>query len=370
MGNRIKLLMTIADLSGGGAERVFSNLLFRLPRDKFDIYPVLWRPIFHYPCPDDLTVNILEKHRPWHAPRVVFRLRRYIDEIKPDVVLSALKYTNILTGEAIALSKWKPPWICKMDNAPESEIRGLYFLWAKKVYRRATRVVSSSRGVGKAAVEYLGLDPGRVVIIYNLLDFDQIARMVEEPLPIKRAEDSFIIVHAGRLHPQKNQAMLLRAFSKMRHKNSELWILGQGKLEKSLKALAFELAITDRVKWLGFQKNPFPFFKAADCFALSSDWEGFGNVIVEAMFCGTPVVATDCPYGVNEIIENGKTGLLVPTGDIEAFSDALGSIAAESGLRKRLAESARNSVMANFNPKTILKQYESVIVETASGANR
>ncbi len=365
MSDRIRLLMTIADLYGGGTERVFSNLLHRLSRDKFDIHVCLWRPVFDYPCPDDLPVHILGKYKPWHALRTVLRMRRLIDDLNPDVIFSALRYTNILTGEALARSSRKPRWVCRLGGAPQHELKGPMKLWARRALGRASRVVCNSKGIHDAAIKYLPLDPERVVTIYNLVEFDRIEKLSQQPLPIKRPSDTFVVLHAGRFHPQKNQSMLLRAFSHMQRKDSELWICGRGELERKLKALSSRLGIGSRVRWLGFQKNPFPFFRAADCFALTSNREGLNNALIESMYCGTPAVSTRCPYGTEEIIQDGATGILTPLNDVAAFSTALDRIAAAGDLRARMAENAYGFVHDTFNPGRICVQFESLFEELA-----
>jgi glycosyltransferase involved in cell wall biosynthesis len=138
------------------------------------------------------------------------------------------------------------------------------------------------------------------------------------------AEGREVIVTAARLCVQKDLGTLIRAFAILRQTRScRLLILGVGELKVDLKALSEELGVAEYICFYGFAKNPFAFFEQANLFAISSIYEGFGNVIVEALSCGCPVVSTDCPGGPREILADGAYGELVPVGDSAAFAAAM-----------------------------------------------
>ena len=353
----MKLLMTIADLSGGGTERVFSRLLQELPASKFDIEVCLWRDIRDYTIPDNLPVHVLDKWKPWHVFRTIGRLRHLIDRIQPDLLFSALYYTNIVTGQALAGTRCHPAWICRLANQPEREMKGLQRIWAQHSLARASSVICNSQGVSRAVEEYLGLAQERIRTIGNPIDCQRIEQLATEPLPFERPEDRFIIVHAGRLHRQKNQSLLLQSFAGFGNKKAELWILGKGPMEARLKAEAQNLGIAERIRWLGFQDNPFAFFRAADCVVLSSLWEGSPNVLSEAMACGTTVISTDCPHGPKELIGNNERGILVPPQQPEAMVKALDKIANNHDLQVQLGKTAQQYVKKMFDLPVIIQQY-------------
>jgi glycosyltransferase involved in cell wall biosynthesis len=128
----------------------------------------------------------------------------------------------------------------------------------------------------------------------------------------------------GRLTKQKNFPLLIHAFVKVRQKKTcRLVILGDGELRSEIEILINNFGIHDDVLLPGFQENPFAWMSASSVFVLSSDWEGLGNVLIEAMACGTPVVSTDCPSGPSEILEGGKWGRLVAVGDVDSLSKAI-----------------------------------------------
>jgi glycosyltransferase involved in cell wall biosynthesis len=132
------------------------------------------------------------------------------------------------------------------------------------------------------------------------------------------------VLGAGRLTAQKDFATLLSAFALAKERQPlRLIILGEGELRDPLQALASELGVAPEVRFPGFVENPYAFMSRSRVFVLSSAWEGFGLVLVEAMACGTPVVSTDCPAGPAEILEGGKYGRLVPVGDAIALAEAI-----------------------------------------------
>lgn len=328
MKKRLRILLTISDLIGAGAERELSNLLSFLPRDRFEPHLCLWRDVLEYPVPDDVPVYILRKYRPWDVVPAARRLIRLLDDLRPDLVFSQLPYVSLVTGIAVRWAQVPPRWIARLAGNPFVDIRFPLLPLARKVFPNADHVVGCSRGVTAALVSHLRVDPERASTLYNVIDVPRIRALAQEDAAVRRRPGTFTVVHAGRFTKQKNQQLLLKAFSKFRGRNAELWMLGKGLLADRLQHLAKDLKIEDQVRWLGFQSNPFALFREADCLALSSDHEGLPNVIVESLVAGTPVVSTDCPFGPRELLKDGKNGLLVSVGNREKFAAALERMAA------------------------------------------
>jgi len=321
--------------------------------------------VYRYPVPDDVPVHLVRKTRPWHLPAAILGMRRLVEELNPDLVFSQLHYVNMVAGTALALRNRATPWVCRQCNDPRFDMRGPFLWWARWALRQTDCLIALSQGVARATADYLRLDPARVVTIYNMAEAVEIDRLSREALPFPRPANTFVVIHAGRLHRQKNQALLLRAFSRFRGRPAELWVLGDGPLRRRLGTLATRLGIAGQVRWLGFQANPFPYLRAADCFALSSDAEGLGNVLIESMLCGTPPVATRCPYGPDEVLRHGETGLLVPVGDANAFARALEQLAADAGLRERMGTAARRSAIERFDAARQCAKFEEIFVQAA-----
>jgi glycosyltransferase involved in cell wall biosynthesis len=190
--------------------------------------------------------------------------------------------------------------------------------------------------------------------------------MATLPIPETLAPGEKLIVAVGRLVEQKGYPVLLRAFAQVRKTaNARLWILGEGPLRVALKKQARELQLSEAVRFLGFRSNPYAYMARADVFVLSSHWEGFGNVIVEAMASGTAVVAADCPYGPREVVEDGISGRLVPPGDAEALAANLSEVLHDSGLRAQLVAGGLTRAH-DFSSEVIAARWHKLIAQILS----
>jgi glycosyltransferase involved in cell wall biosynthesis len=160
----------------------------------------------------------------------------------------------------------------------------------------------------------------------------------------------------GRLEQQKDFPTLIHAFAKVRQmQTAKLVILGSGREEKKLLSLVNELDLSEDVAMLGFVENPYAYMAKSAIFVLSSAWEGFGNVVAEALAAGAPVVSTNCPSGPAEILDNGKYGELVSVGDSQAMAEAI--------LRVLLGEikSVDSDWLEQFKLETVAQKYLDVL---------
>jgi glycosyltransferase involved in cell wall biosynthesis len=170
-----------------------------------------------------------------------------------------------------------------------------------------------------------------------------------------------VVLGIGRFVQQKNFPLLVRAFAELRKKRQvRLVLLGgdessaeQKQHKAELEELAGELGVAEDLDMPGYKENPYPYFRRSAVFALSSRFEGFGNVLVEALFCGCPVVSTDCPSGPAEILRDGEFGRLVPVGDTQGMTDALDAVLDEQidgrALRARGEEFSVDRAVENYN---------------------
>lgn len=280
---------------------------------------------------------------------------------RPDVVMPVMDVMGVLgVGSVLALPPSKRPKVVPVVQAPPSIAqldtwigRKLALPGIRWLYKKADRVIALSRGVEQ---DLLSIDPdmNNIRVINNACIDERLEAALEGA--VERASPP-VVLAAGRLAEQKGYPFLLDAFPAVHARTgAQLWILGEGPDRPKLEAQIAELGLQGVVKLLGFQSDPFQFMRRATVFCLSSIFEGFGNVIVEAMACGAPVVSTDCPYGPNEIITDGEDGLLVPVRDPKALSEALIRVLSDDALRAQLEQ--RGRVRANtFHSRTIAEAY-------------
>jgi glycosyltransferase involved in cell wall biosynthesis len=260
-------------------------------------------------------------------------LVRYLRREKPDVLLTAMKHVNVMALLASIVSRSNVPVAVSEHSTATASLNltpgiktAVLGMLMKVLYPYAHYIVAVSKGVADDLSRLLGIEASRISVITNPIVSEKILSLSSQPVshPWLQEKSTPIILSVGRLTLAKDFKTLLYAFSKVRKKQSlRLMILGEGELRDSLELLVEELGLTADVALPGFTDNPFAYMHHSDVFVLSSRWEGFGNVLVEAMACGVPVISTDCPSGPSEILEGGKWGRMVPVGDADALSRAI-----------------------------------------------
>jgi glycosyltransferase involved in cell wall biosynthesis len=244
-----------------------------------------------------------------------------------------MKHANVIALLASQISFSKVPLVIAEHSAASVSFdenpgmkSAIHKVLMRYLYPRAAKIVAVSQGVANELVTILHLRSDQVHVIWNPIVSDRLIAASTAPVAHRWFWDRSIpiILSVGRLTEAKDFHTLIRALGRaMGIRKLRLIILGEGALRVSLETLISELCLSEYVDLHGFVDNPFAWMKKADLFVLSSRWEGFGNVLVEAMACGTPVVSTDCPGGPAEILEQGKWGRLVPVGDEEALAQAM-----------------------------------------------
>jgi glycosyltransferase involved in cell wall biosynthesis len=241
--------------------------------------------------------------------------------------------------------------------------------WA---YRRAARVVALSSGVREEMIEDHRLDAGRVVTIGNPVAVGALAAAADKaraaPAPWGNwAPGGPVMIGIGRLVRQKGFDLLIEALAQQTHGALRLIILGEGAGRPELEDQVRRLGLGERVLMPGFADHPAAWLAHCDLFVLSSRWEGFGHVIAEAMACGVPVIATDCPHGPRDIIEDPVTGVLVANQDASALAQAIDGLLDTPKRAAALAKAARRTV-GRFEIARIADEYEALF--DAVGAPR
>jgi glycosyltransferase involved in cell wall biosynthesis len=228
-------------------------------------------------------------------------------------------------------------------------------------YRLADRIVAVSKGVADNLADLLQLNRSRISVIYNPVVDTGFFERAAEPvrIPWRGDHKGKLLISVGRHVPQKDPATLLRAVALVsRDRDVRLMVLGCGPQMKALRDLSVDLRIDDRVALLGFVLNPLPYIRAADLLVLSSCWEGLPSVLIESMALGTPVVSTRCPFGPEEVLQNGRLGALTPVGDAQALADAI-----HRTLEDPVPAAALEKAAREYNASTVATEYLRVLEE-------
>jgi glycosyltransferase involved in cell wall biosynthesis len=271
--------------------------------------------------------------KPAFTQRYLQDLVRYLRAARPAALLAANTPANLLAVWA-RQQAGVPTRIVISERTQLSLQAGRSRRWrwrhvgplVARVYPHADAITAVSDGVADDLAGLAGLPRSAIRTLYNPVVRPELLQRARQPPPHPWLADGAapVVVAAGRLKPQKNFPLLLRAFARLRQQRpARLLILGEGKQRQELEALARELRIADDVALPGYEPNPYAAFARAALFVLSSDWEGLPNALVEALACGCPVVATDCPSGPAEILAGGRYGELVPVGDAERLAAAM-----------------------------------------------
>lgn len=361
----LRVLLVIPSFEGGGAERAWATLLQAFPQERLSCLIARFRQggVFEADVPSGLPRYLVRGRR--GDPTVVLRLARLIRRVKPDIVLAVLRYANVVTVLASLLAGSRTRLVINEQNVPEVEFAqnpgaSLKRRILRALYPRAHGVTAISQGVADALVAGTGVPAARIRVIPNPVDVHAAAALGAQPPPhpwMATAGGPPVIVAAGRLVWQKGFDTLLRAFRSVRDvRDARLIILGVGPLAGELRALRDALALSASVEFPGFDPNPYRYFSRAACLVVASRYEGFGNVIVEAMACGTPVVATRCPSGPEEIISEGSNGLLVPVDDVPALASAMIRVLDDGGLAERLRREGKARSL-NYSAERVADAY-------------
>ncbi|MBN2396318.1 MAG: glycosyltransferase [Candidatus Atribacteria bacterium] len=334
-GKKINIAIIIPRFSGGGAERTVSKLSFYLPGNRFEKYIVIFDAgEMKYEYEGHLVnLNLKASHsvpgKLIQLMKRIVKLKKVKQQFQIQISVSFLNNANIVN----ILSRVGDNIILSIRNDPTKSIQTFYrkiqnFL-LKIFYKRADLLIAVSKGVQDHLIKNYQINPNKTRVISNFVDLAQIRDLSAQEIELE-LEDLFqqpVIISVGRLTKQKGQWHLIRAFKKVKEIFSELKLvfLGEGELESYLKELVHKLNLEKEVYFLGFQQNPFKLIARSKFIVLSSIYEGYPNVLIEAMACGIPVISTDCDSGPREIlapdtnfkirtktIEYAKYGILVP----------------------------------------------------------
>lgn len=360
---RRKALFLIPGLSGGGAERATAMLASALDPARYEAVLCLERDLdeTYAVAPH---VRVIRLHAT--STRAAFLpLARAIRRERPSIVYGALPHLNALVAAAARTVVPRPAVVASVHNNqarefPLLEDGRLLQRITPCVYRGCDAVVAVSEGVAAETRNEYGAGD-RVRVIADPVDLARIGELASVPVDHPWFATHPVLVAMGRLEPQKNYPMMLRAFAAVAatHPDARLVVLGDGGERTSLEGTAEQLGVGNAVAFVGVQANPFGFISNARGFLMSSDFEGFGMALVEAMAVGTPVISTDCPHGPAEILDSGRYGQLVPVGDERQLTVAIRSLLDHPDRHVEIAASAREHT-ATFAVERVGRELEAL----------
>lgn len=349
----------LPDLRGGGAERINLELAREFARSGHQVEFVLMQARGELLAEAQAGFRVVDLACP-RARSLPRALKAYLHRRRPDALLAAMWPLTVIAPMA---RLWG--YRGRVVVSEHGILSAQYKSWGRPHraalrastaagYRLAHARVGVSSGVADDLAALSGLPRARFDVIHN-----PVAPRPAPDAATLRSVDALWavppgarIVTVGTMKPVKNHPLLLHAFAGLKSPGTRLMFLGTGAGEAGLRSLAVDLGVADRVVFAGFHADPTPFYRTADLFVLSSDYEGFGNVIVEAMACGTPVVSTDCPSGPAEILENGRYGRLVPVRNLAALAAAM-----DDALATQLDPAMLKRRAANFAPAIAARRY-------------
>ena len=296
------------------------------------------------------------------------KIRTYIKRSDTKIILAA---KNIPLGIILKLSKRNRLKIIIREavnpittlQLQRNLITRTILKWIKKLsYPYANKIIAISNGVKHSLVKDIGVDHEKITVVYNPSSDPNIIKFSKEFVPEEFSKSNIpTLISIGRLVPQKDYMTLLKAFNaSLNFFKSRLIIIGEGQERSLMEKYIKDNKMDNQIILLGYQSNPWKYLTNSDLFILSSKWEGFGNVIVEAMLLGIPVISSDCPSGPSEILEQGKLGDLFNVGDharlATLIEEKLNNIN-QSKVKADLAQKASS----RYSIKLISKQYDDVL---------
>ena len=375
---KIKILFAIPDFRGGGAERVFLTLINNISRDIFEIHVAVgkFQGEYYSYLPDDIYLYELGSIKSLNS---IYAMLKLIWRIKPDVILSTLGYvvtaslSSILSPKSAIFASRFGNTISSFFQEIKKNSRLKYYLQylANKlvIYLSDIIIVQSNHMLDDVSKTFSLKEKSmkKVVKINNPIAVDNInsnAKKKSIPDNLEKIfNNNFVFISVGRLDYRKNYESLIKAFKAVNelYHNTRLVILGEGNYRDVLEELLVELDIVDFVSLTGFIESPESIVSHADFFVSSSLYEGVSNSLLESLALGVPVIATDCPSGIGEIVTNGENGYLVSMkGDIvKNLSERMTFVIEDN--RKLDPKRINKKIREDFDSKVVIKEYEDIL---------
>ncbi|PNQ73033.1 hypothetical protein C1T31_08545 [Hanstruepera neustonica] len=357
---RPRIAFLIPSLETGGAERVVATLSNHLI-DFFDVtILVLYKsPIFFDLDPRIQVVFCGDSYKPIYSLKHSFKThirltRKIVSLLKThniDLIIGFMTTPNIYAVLASRLVKI--PCIISERVHPEYiDTSKFWFKLRRRLYPIADNLIVQTQDIADYFSKFV--NPKKIQIILNPLNPSLVEKRDQQVLKEN------IILNVGRLDYQKNQEMLIKAFANINADNWKLVIVGDGQEKEHYKSLINELNLNGKITLVGNTNNIAEYYNKASLFAFTSRYEGFPNALTEAMFFGLPCIATDCPSGPSELIDDSVNGLLIPSEDQLALEEKLQLLISNPELRSKISIATENNI-DKFNVENVSQQWQKII---------
>lgn len=354
-----KICFIITSLGGGGAERVALNLLNNLDLKKFEVHVILTNQDGNY-CKElrkEIGVSILNIKRSRYAG---MRIKAELEKLKPKIVLTFSIELNTIVGLFVApFFKNEIVFISREINVlSKVKLNFIRKILLKLAYKNSSKIVSQSNDMTEDLKKYLNITEEKIYQISNPIDCEKIVEKFKGENPFIDSSKKNILC-AGRLELQKGFDLLIESFSEVNNNNYILNIIGDGSEREKLEKLCVEKNIQNKVKFLGFQENPYIYMKNADLFILSSRYEGFPNVLLEAGYCGLYSIVNDCKGGIREIINNSTKGDVIDITNSIQLENALLKFENKNINREKISKLIEDK----YSSEKIVLKYEELFLK-------
>lgn len=367
----MRVLHIIPNFGAGGAERLLVDLLEAFDQERFEVAAVSLYPESGTILEEEikekgLKVYFLNKRRGLDL-RMIPQLYRLFRAFRPDVVHThryVLRYTLLPM-----LFCRVPVRVHTVHSVAQKEVDRIGKLVHWIAFRLGGVVpISISREVANTVRAVYGRGIHTPVIYNGIPTTRFVSRAGRDNA---KKEKNVVLLHVGRFAPEKNHLLLIEAFALAlkEYPTMQLWLVGDGALRPAVERLVKEKGLDKMVLFIGVIPNVADFLADCDLFVLSSDWEGFGIVIAEAMAAGKPVIAT-AVGGVPELVEDGVTGILVPSRDPQALAQAILRLVKDPDLRQRMGKAAQERTLERFDIARTAREYEALYLKLLEECGR
>ncbi|WP_455962982.1 glycosyltransferase [Bacteroides bouchesdurhonensis] len=355
-----KILFITIQMGGGGSERFISYLMNYLSSTKqYDITLLLLKKAENEYLSDlDKGIKIINIASTVRVRYNIFEILKQIKLVSPDICFLSLDKLNICLSPFICLFSKNIRFVVRETNILSKldfPNHFFYRLLYRLFYSKYKLIIAQSEDMRKDLIENFYVKEQNIIKINNPVDVEKIENKIlesSEKTILDPLNNNFIMV--GRLTYQKGYDILLKRMSENKDINYQLFILGKGELENEIISLIEKFDLTDRVHLLGHQKNPYIYMKASNALILSSRFEGFPNVLLEANALGLPVLVNDCLGGINEIVVNGENGFVTAFENTQLFREVFEKFISYK-FDKQLI---RQNAIKRFSIEKILAKYK------------